>query len=67
VPTIRDPGHDDEAAVDGAQDQAEGRRRRRPGPRTLLWPSIKDAEITLVRAIIEPIDRSIPPAMTTIA
>ena len=32
-----------------------------------LWPFIRDAAMTLVRAIIEPIERSIPPEMTTIA
>ena len=33
----------------------------------LGWPFIRTAATTLVRAIIEPIDRSIPPEMTTIA
>ena len=36
-------------------------------PNSSLWPSIWEAATTLVRAIIEPIDRSIPPEMTTMA
>jgi len=32
-----------------------------------LWPFIRTADTTLVRAIIEPIDRSIPPAITITA
>ncbi len=36
-------------------------------PNSSLWPFIAVAATTLVNAIIEPIDRSIPPEMTTIA
>ena len=36
-------------------------------PNSSLWPFIREAATTLVRAIIEPIDRSIPPEITTIA
>ena len=32
-----------------------------------LWPFIRTADVTLVRAMIEPTDRSIPPEITTIA
>ena len=31
------------------------------------WPCIWDAAVTLMRAIIEPTERSIPPEMTTMA
>ena len=31
------------------------------------WSFIRSAAVTLVRAIIEPIDRSMPPEMTTMA
>ena len=36
-------------------------------PNSSLWPCISEAAITLVSAIIEPIDRSMPPEMTTMA
>ena len=36
-------------------------------PNSSGWPFMRAAEITLVRAIIAPIERSIPPEMTTIA
>ncbi len=45
----------------------------RSTPRTIAtanssdWPFMSEAETTLVRAITAPIDRSIPPEMTTIA
>ena len=62
-------GDDDEAAVDRAEDQAEEERRRGRPPiaNSSRWPFISDAATTLVSAIIEPIDRSIPPEITTIA
>ena len=36
-------------------------------PNSSLWPFIRVAETTLVSAIIEPIERSMPPAITTMA
>ena len=36
-------------------------------PNSSLWPFIRVAATTLVSAIIEPIERSIPPAITTTA
>ena len=36
-------------------------------PNSSDWPFIRTAATTLVRAIIDPIDRSRPPEMTTIA
>ena len=36
-------------------------------PHSSLWPFIAVAQTTLVRAIIDPIERSIPPPMTTTA
>ena len=60
---VRDAGEDDQAAVDRAEHEAEqedaDRRRRRRTPRD--WPFMRTAATTLARAIIEPIERSIPP------
>ena len=57
------PGDDDEAAVDRAEHDAQQEHadhdRDRRTPRS--GPSSAIAETTLVRAIIEPIERSMPP------
>ena len=52
---------------------APSTRPRRSTPSTTTtatssgWPFIREAEITLIRAISAPIERSIPPEMTTMA
>ena len=66
---VRHARHDDQAAVDRAEDEprAGARRSRRRSPNSSLWPFISEAAMTLVSAIIEPTDRSIPPEITTMA
>ena len=41
--------------------------RTTPTAKMSLWPFIRTADTTLVKAIIDPTDRSMPPEITTIA